>query len=403
MEEKYIELLINKCTNLDENKVLFISYNKEIKEFVNKLVEYVKKMGVDDIYLEEEDKYKIHDILKTYSLEQIEKSPIFNKKIWDEYAKKGASFLMIETEMPHLMDDIDPKKIGYAAKISRSSKPLYRRLQEQCKIPWCIAAYPGKLWAENIFPNDEDAYAKLKKLIFEICMINTDNPDKEWDLLLDKNTKYIKKLNKLNLEKLHYTNSLGTDLEIYLPNNYRYASAKDNNIIVNMPSYEVFTSPIYNKTNGIVYSSKPLSYNGGLVDEFYIKFSEGRVVDYDAKIGKDILTEIINTDDTSCYLGEAALVDLNSPIAKININFGTTLIDENASCHLALGSGFGECLENGLKMTEDELKEHGINQSKQHVDFMVGTNDLNIIGTTKDGREISIFENGCFSKNLLNN
>lgn len=403
MEEKYIELLINKCTNLDENKVLFISYNKEIKEFVNKLVEYVKKMGVDDIYLEEEDKYKIHDILKTYSLEQIEKSPIFNKKIWDEYAKKGASFLMIETEMPHLMDDIDPKKIGYAAKISRNSKPLYRRLQEQCKIPWCIAAYPGKLWAENIFPNDEDAYAKLKKLIFEICMINTDNPDKEWDLLLDKNTKYIKKLNELNLEKLHYTNSLGTDLEIYLPNNYRYASAKDNNIIVNMPSYEVFTSPIYNKTNGIVYSSKPLSYNGGLVDEFYIKFSEGRVVDYDAKMGKDILTEIINTDDTSCYLGEAALVDLNSPIAKININFGTTLIDENASCHLALGSGFGECLENGLKMTEDELKEHGINQSKQHVDFMVGTNDLNIIGTTKDGREISIFENGCFSKNLLNN
>lgn len=399
MEEKYIELLINKCTNLKNNKVLFLSYDKEIKPFINKIVNYVKNIGVEDIYLEEEDKYSIHNKLKEMSTEEME--IYFNKKVWDEYAQKGASFLMFETETPHLMDDIAPKKISYAAKVKRNTKPLYRKLQEQCKIPWCIAAYPGKDWAKELFPNDEDAYNKLKKYIFNICMIDKKNPNEEWTKLLDKNCNIIKKLNNLNLEKLHYTNTLGTDLEIYLPNNYRYASAKDNNVIVNMPSYEVFTSPVYNKTEGIVYSSKPLSYSGGLIDEFWIKFKEGKVVDYDAKVGKDILTEIINTDENSCYLGEAALVEKDSPIAKLNINFQTTLIDENASCHLALGSGFGECLDKGLTMTKEELKAHGINDSKQHVDFMIGTDDLNIIGTTKEGQEIKIFENGKFTKDIL--
>lgn len=401
MDEKYIKLLIDRCTNLKNIPILFINYNKEIQEFINKLIKYVKELGVEDIYLEGEDKNEIHDALKEMSFSDIDKSPYFNKKIWDEYAAKGASFLMFQTETPHLMDDIDSKKISYASKVKISTKPLYRKLQKKCELSWCIAAYPGASWAKDIYGDTDDAYDLLKKAIFKICMVDIDNPTKEWDNLLNKNMRIIEKLNSLNLEKLHYNNSLGTNLEIYLPNNYLYSSAKDNNIIVNMPSYEVFTSPLYNKTEGIVYSSKPLVYNGVLIDKFWIKFKDGKVIDYDAKIGKNVLGEIINTDSNSCYLGEAALVEVDSPIDAMNVNFKTTLIDENASCHLALGAGFNECIKNGLNMDEDELLENGINVSKQHVDFMIGTKDLSIVGYTKDGKKINIFENGKYSGEVL--
>lgn len=309
---------------------------------------------------------------------------------------------MFETEIPHLMDDIDPQKIGYASKVQRSTKPIYRRLQEKCELSWCIAAYPGEKWAKDIYGDNEEAYDKLKNAIYKMCMIDKENPIKEWDNLLEKNKLIIDNLNSLNLAKLHYENSLGTNLDIYLPDNYLYSSAKDNDIIVNLPSYEVFTSPIYNKTNGIVYSSKPLSYNGVLINNFWIKFKDGKVIEYDAEVGKEVLGEIINTDDKSCYLGEAALVEVGSPIDSMNTNFGTTLIDENASCHLALGAGFNECLKGGLKMEEDELLKHGINTSKQHVDFMIGTKDLNITGYTKDNKTISIFKNGRFNEEVLN-
>ena len=403
MDEKYIKLLINKCTNLKENKILFISYHKEIKDFIDKLVEYVKSIGGEDIYLDEEDIYKTHDILKGTTEEEINNSNYFDKSIWDEYAKKKASFLMFETEYPGLMDDIDSKLLALASKRKRETKPLFRKMEERCEIPWCIAAYPGKLWAEKLFKEDNNSYQKLKDYIYKICMIDKNNPDKEWDKLLTKNNNVMKKLNNLNLEKLIYQNKLGTNLEVYLPNNYLYSSAKDRTCIVNMPSYEVFTSPIYNKTNGIVYASKPLSYNGGLIDNFWIKFKNGKVIDYDAKVGKELLKEIIDTDNNSCYLGECALVEKDSPIEKLNINFNTTLIDENASCHLALGAGFPECIKDGLTMKDEELLKKGINISKQHVDFMIGTSNLKITGYTKEGKKVDIFENGKFTKEILNN
>lgn len=402
MDDKYIKLLIDRCTNVKNIGVLVISYNKEIQPFIYKIVKYVKSIGVEDIYLDCEDKYKVHDELKTMSYTDIDNSPYFNKSIWDEYVKKGASFLMFETEIPNLNNDIDPKKISYATKVQRSTKPLYRKLQLQCKLAWCIASYPGEAWAKSIYKNDELAYDKLKSAIYKMCMIDRDNPVKEWDNLINKNMKIINKLNSLNLEKLHYKNSLGTNLEIYLPENYLYSGARDELCIVNMPSYEVFTSPVYNKTNGIVYSSKPLFYNDACIDSFWIKFQDGKVIDFDAKVGKEVLEEIINSDDYSCYLGEVALVEAGSPIDAMNINFGTTLIDENASCHLALGAGFSECIQNGTSMDEKELFLHGINVSKQHVDFMIGTDDLNIIGTTHDGKEVKIFENGKFSQDVLN-
>ena len=162
-----------------------------------------------------------------------------------------------------------------------------------------------------------------------------------------------------------------------------------------MPSYEIFTTPDFRKTNGIIYSSKPLIYNGGLVDKFYLKFQNGKVVDYNAEVGKDILKNIIESDKYSYYLGEVALVNYNSPISDTGLVFGNTLLDENASCHLALGNGFPECIKDGYNMSDEKLLEAGVNISKNHIDFMIGTEDLNIEAETKKGK-ILIFEKGNF-------
>ena len=401
MGEKYIELLFHQCIDKKNSKILFIHYNIEIDAFVKKVEKYAKKVGLEEVYLEGIDPNVTHDLLKNKTLEEIEESKYFDRSIWDDYASRKACFLIFETEYPHLMEDIEDEKITYASKLSRESKPLYRKMVERCELSWCIAAYPGQEWAKEIFKDAKDSYQKLENAIYKICMVDQRDPVSSWELFLKKQQKIIEKLNSLSLKKLHYLNSLGTDLTVSLPDGYLFSSAKDREVIVNMPSYEVFASPVFDKTEGIVYSSMPLNYNGKIVDNFWIRFQNGKAVDYDAKIGKEILKGIIESDKNSCFLGECALVEYDSPISNLGLVFGTTLIDENASCHLALGAGFAECLEGGLKLEEDTLSEKGINVSRNHVDFMIGTSDLKIVGITKNGKEISIFKDGNFDEVFL--
>ena len=168
-------------------------------------------------------------------------------------------------------------------------------------------------------------------------------------------------------------------------------------MIVNLPSFEIFTSPLKNSAQGIVYSSRPLVYNGKIIDNFYIKFDKGKVVEYDAEVGKDILDNIINTDDGSKYLGEVALVEYKSKISQTGICFYHTLYDENSSCHLALGSAFPDAIKNFDYNNSEEYEKKQLNKSITHVDFMIGTKDLNITALTYDNKEIKIFENGNFT------
>ena len=397
-EKKYIKLLLERCLNFNKSKSLLISYDKVNKSFVDHVVEYAKTLGVNDIYLDEDDINTTKEKLENLTLDEIEQDPYFDKTIWDEYAKKDASFLMLETEFPNELEDIDPLKIAKAKYINRTTRELFRKKEASNEIPWCIAALPNEKWARSIFPNEDNAYEKLYEVILNMCMVDKEDPIKSWNEHLNKLKKLSTKLTDLKITKLHYKNSLGTDLTIELPSDVIWNSAagsEDSNMLVNMPSYEIFTSPNYLKTNGIVYSAKPLIYGGGKIDEFYIEFKDGKVVNYDAKKGKEILKQIIESDKNSCYLGEVALVNNNSPISNTNLVFGTTLFDENASCHLALGDGFPDSIKDGLTMTKEELLGKGINQSKNHVDFMIGTKDLEIKAETKEG-SILIFENGNF-------
>lgn len=398
IEYKYANLLVNRCLDLSKSNSLFIHYYNDNKSLIDKVVELAKEKHIEDIYLDELDKKERHQHLSR-SVEEIKRDNYFDNHIWDEYAKKNSAFLIISTEFPHYFDDISSENMTTAALKSRSSRPIYREKQALNEVSWCIAVMPNMIWAKDSFPklNEEYAYEKLLNLMMIATMVDKKDPIAKWNKFLDSQRKLVKKLNDLEITTMHYTNSLGTDLVVGLPEKVIWQCAGyGDNLIVNMPTYEVFTSPDYRYTNGIVYASKPLMYGGALIDKFWLKFKDGKVVDYDAIIGKDILKGIIESDDYSCFLGEVALVSKNSGVAKTNFIFGETCLDENASCHIALGDGFPECIEDGFEETREYLKNKGLNYSTNHVDFMIGTDDLNITAMTKNGQNL-IFKDGDFN------
>lgn len=391
--EKYANLLIKKCLNIKENQPLLITFPTECIEFVRIIARTAYNQGVKDIYFDFTDEILKHDSLKYLNIKDLKNNKLFNKKIYDEYAKRGAAFLMLYGDNPDGLIDIDDNKIAESAKISRNSRPIYKKLQLTNEIPWCIASVATTSWAKKVLPNSNDQLNDLWKLIFKMTLVNKNDPLKEWDNKIKNNNELVNKLNKLEITTLHYKNKLGTNFSIGFNNNIWCGAStktKDNReIIVNMPTEEVFTSPNKYTANGIVYASMPLVYNSSVINDFFIEFKDGKVINFDAKKGKEVLKSIVEIKNAN-YLGEVALVDKNSPIAKSNILFYETLYDENASCHLALGDAFPECIK-----SNNSLKELGINESKTHVDFMIGTPDLEITADTKNGK-VTIMKNGKF-------
>ncbi|MDE6142163.1 MAG: aminopeptidase, partial [Bacilli bacterium] len=387
-----------RCLNFEKSKILFINYQTENIDFIKKVEAKAYELGVEEVYLRNEEIYKRHDVLKDISLADIETEPLFDNAIWDAYANQNASFLLLESEFPHLMDDVDPEKISKMQIVDRKTKPVYKKKQLEYSIPWCIATIPSIPWAKNMFPelDDKEAYDKLFKLICSMSMVDTRDPIISWNAYFDTQKKTVDKLNDLKITKMVYKNSLGTNLTIYLHESAIWRSAGRSDMIVNCPSFEIFTTPIFNKTEGIVYSSRPLCFNGSFIKDFYFVFKNGKVVDYGAKEGKDLLKGIITSDEYAAYLGEVALVPNNSPISNTGLVYGNTLLDENASCHLALGAGFIDCLRIDKNITLEDMKKYGINPSKNHVDFMIGTPDLGIEVETNKGK-ILMFKNGEFN------
>lgn len=401
MKEKYARLLLIKCLGLENKRPLFIQGNEYTREFIEIVKKEANKLGIDDIYVLSIDQTERHDLIKKLSLEEIITHPLFDKSIMNTYAEKGAAFLMLSSMIPNLMNDVDKDKLAKTIRHERETEWLYRKKQHVNEVPWCIACIPNIKWAKDLFPSEEGALDKLWNLIYQICLVDKKDPIKAWDELISTNKTLCDKFNKLELRELRYKNSLGTDLSIKLPEGHIWCGGTINNdLIVNMPTLEIFTSPLMKGVNGIVYNAKPLLYNNVLIDDFYIEFKDGKVINYAAKKGFDTLKGIIETDEYSCYLGEVALVPYDSAISNTNVIFKDTLLDENASCHLALGASYPECMKDADNKEKDELRKMGVNDSKAHVDFMVGTSDLDIVGITKDNKKIQIFKNGNFSEDL---
>ena len=398
---KYAEVLLKTCLKVEENQPLFISFNTERLDFVRIVSEEAYKIGVKDIYFDMSDPYLKHEALKYLEIEDLKQLSFWNKEMWNVYARKHAAFLMLASETPGLMKDIDTKKMSELIRYSQETREEFEAYRDKSELAWCIAAVPTKAWADELFDNNEDSVNMLWNKIFEICSIDQEDPVKIWNDKLALLKKRASKLNEKKIKTLIYKDNKN-NFKIDLPVNHNWASgcerlANGKEVLVNFPTEEVFTSPDCRSAEGIVFSSKPLEYQGVILDNFQIEFKDGVATNFKAEKGEETLKEMINICENSNMLGEVALVPYDSPISNTNMVFLETLFDENAACHLALGDSFTECI-NEVGTKEELFYKFNMNNSKSHVDFMIGTKDLNIKGITQDNKEIDIFINGNFTE-----
>lgn len=400
--EKYASVLLESCLRVEKDQPLFISFNIERIDFVRIVAKKAYSIGVKDIYFDMVDPILKHSALENLEEEDLKKTTFWNKETWNTYAKKNAAFLMLASETPGLMKDIDSKKVSAMTKYMLTTRAYFDSMRDKQKLAWTIAAVPTEKWAQEVFKNSKNPLEDLWNQIFEICNIKEKNPVEIWNKKVEVLKRRADKLNEYKFKSLKYESSNGTNFYIELPKEHIWQSAKESinnkDITVNYPTEEVFTSPDCKSANGILYSSKPLVYQDVIIDEFYISFKDGKVEKFNAKTGNDTLKEMINICKNSDMLGEVALVPYDSPISNSNIVFLETLYDENAACHIALGDSFPECFENGINMTKEELFEKNLNDCKSHIDFMIGTKDLKVTGTTHDNKEIPILIDGNFTE-----
>lgn len=404
MLEKYAELIVKQGVNLQKNQELVIDASIECFELVRAIAKQAYAVGAKDVIVNYNDEKISRLRYEHCDVEHFTTVPQYLVELRNQYALKNAAIVTLTSNDPEAMKGIDPLKIQTWSKAVRQAcSEFYDRLDLGINR-WCIVGAPSVAWANKVFPDmsDKEAVTALWQAIFKVTRSDCENPVEEWNEHRRSFERRVKILNEQKIKSLHYTNSLGTDLKVAMNPGYLFAGGGSYTTdgvysFPNIPTEEIFTSPNKDQVNGIVYSALPLNYNGNLIDEFSITFKNGRIVDYTAKQGYDVLKSIIETDEGSHYLGEIALVPYDSPIRNLGILFYNTLFDENASCHLAIGRGFSECIKNGLEMDKQELFAKGINDSLTHVDFMIGTKDLSIVATLEDGREFVVFKDGNFA------
>lgn len=398
MEEKirkYAKFLIEGCLRLNKGDKLFIISYDLVEDFVEIVKEEASKLGINDIEVLINSPLKQRELYLNSTFEEIVNNPLMDRTKFNKMAREGYAFLSLSSPIPGFYDEVDNDLLAKVSSYQAKTIEEYKHYQHKGLIKWNISAVPNKIWAKSIF--GEEDVNRLWDLVLKICLINEDNPIEAWNKKMQKLANRVEYLNNLKIKKLVYKNKLGTNIEIGLPLGYLFQSADGKNI-VNMPTEEVFTSPSRLEVNGMVYSSKELIHNNSLVKDFWLEFKDGKVVNYDAKIGREVLEGIMATDEGASYLGEVALVDYSSPISKTGILFKNTLYDENASCHLALGASFAECIKDGLTKSNEELLDMGLNYSHEHVDFFIGTSDLEVKAILQNDEEVVIIENGDFKE-----
>ena len=404
MLNKYARLIVKTGVNIQKDQTLVVSCPVECAWFARLVAEIAYKEGAREVVINWKDEL-LSKIKFAHAPEEVfDEFPQWRKEFFNYYAKIGAAFISIYAEDPDLLSDVDPERISRASKASRIALKEYNSRLMNNRNPWCVVSIPTPSWAKKVFPDlsEEEAVSKLWDAILRSVRVDADDPVKAWDEHKEELKKNIDILNRYDFKELRFKNSIGTDLTIRLPEGHIWLGGSEftsqgTEFIANMPTEEIFTLPAYDGVDGTVVSSMPLSYNGNLIEDIVLKFKDGRIVDYSASKGYESLKQLIETDEGSHYLGEVALVPFNSPISNMNILFYNTLFDENASCHLAIGEAYPVCLKDGDTMSKEELKAAKVNSSLVHVDFMIGTKDLEIEGITKSGDSIKVFEGGDFA------
>lgn len=398
--EKYAELAVKVGVNIQKGQTLVINTALDSAEFVRLVVKKAYEAGANNAIVNWNDDIVSRTKYDLAPDEAFQEYPEFRAKEMIDLAENGAAFMSIVSSSPDLLKGVNPERIANFQKASGKALSTYRKYIQSDKVSWTVIAAPSQKWAEKVFPNEEPEISiqKLWNAIFKATRVDLDNPVEAWkkhDQTLHEKVNY---LNAKRYKKLHYK-APGTDLTIELPEKHLWVGAgsvneKGYEFMANMPTEEVFTVPHKTGVNGTVASTKPLSYGGNLIDNFSVTFVNGRIVAVKAEEGEEILKRLVETDEGSHYLGEVALVPHNSPISQSNILFYNTLFDENASNHLAIGSAYAFCIEGGKKMSSEELAENGLNESITHVDFMIGSAEMDIDGINADGSKEPVFRKG---------
>lgn len=396
---KYARLIAVKGAALKKGDTAVIRADLDQPEFIKMLVEECYRAGAAKVEVDwsYQPIHKLH--VKNRSLKTLSTPEDWEIERLKHRARTLPAMIYILSEDPDGQKGINQEKNAKALSAQmKVIKPIRDTMENKYK--WCIAAVPGKAWAKKMFPQlpVSKAVEKLWEAILYTSRVDGD-PEAAWDAHNADLQSRCDALNSMGLSSLEYKSSNGTELKVGLIENALFLGGGEYTLggeyyNPNIPTEEVFVTPNAAEAEGIVYSSKPLSYQGELIEDFFIRFEGGKAVEWGAQKGGELLEKLITMDDGAARLGECALVPQNSPICNSGLLFYNTLFDENAACHLALGRGFSNCIKDYDKYSLEECRKMGINDSIVHEDFMIGTDDLSIVGVTRDGKRIPIFKDG---------
>lgn len=398
--EKYAELVVKIGVNLQPGQILFIESPLETADLTRQIVKKAYNAGAKYVEVHWDDEQVTRARFEHAPDESFSYYPEWKARLMEQLAEGGGALLNIKVPDPELYRGIESSKVTRATKAAAVARETYQGYVRSKKFSWCLIKAPTRAWAAKVFPElpEEERVPAMWDTVFRMNRVYHEDPVAEWRRHIEHLKKARQRLNEKKYRELRYR-APGTDLTVELPEGHVWMGGEANNeqgipFVANMPTEEVYTLPKRTGVNGTVTSTKPLNLNGRLVDGFRLTFKDGKVVDYTAETGAEHLKSLLDTDEGASYLGEVALVPHDSPISQLNRVFYNTGIDENASCHLALGSAYPFTLAGGTKMSKEELLAGGANVSLAHTDFMVGSAELDIDGVLPDGTVEPVFRKG---------
>lgn len=402
--KKLAKLAVKVGANVQTGQTVVLRSNTESRELAREVVRAAYEVGARKVIIDWNDEFVTKYAYEHQDDETLKEVPDYIVSKNQYYVDQNACFISITSPMPGLNKDIDSKKVQMAGIASQQKLGFVREYTMGNKAQWTIIGASNKIWATKVFPDlpEDEAVEALWDAIFAASRVTLDNdPIEDWKNHNKLLRAHADLLNNYNFKELHFKNSLGTDLVVGLVDNHIWAAGGEvaaNGFYFNpnIPTEEAFTMPHKFMTQGKVVATKPLNYNGKLIENFSIEFDQGKVVNFQAEKEVEVLESILNFDDNARYIGEIALISHDSPISNTNILFYNTLYDENASCHMALGRAYPMNIKNGIGADVKDLEPKGYNNSMVHVDFMFGSSDMEITGITQDGKKIKVFENGNF-------
>ena len=404
----YARLLVKTGCALKRGQELLVTAPVDAAPFARLVVQAAWEAGAGDVTVQWTDQAVSRQRYLHGPAALFTAVPEWLRLLQNGVAQRGGAILTLEGSDPDGMAGVDARKLtDWARAAHRDCRPFYEGMDMGRNV-WCIAGAATPKWAGKVFPGVEEdaAVEKLWDAILYTARADGPDPAGAWAAHSESFQARIDKLNAAQFDRLRYTAANGTDFTVGLTKNHVWAGGGARTVdgtwfFPNMPTEEIFTSPDRDRADGVVYSALPLNYQGGLVKDFWVKFEHGAAVDVGAAVGADRLHSILDTDEGAHHLGEVALVPHASPIAQSGVLFYSTLYDENAACHLALGKAFPECVQGGLDLDEKALIGKGLNMdSATHVDFMVGTPDLDIAGVKADGTEVQVFRDGNWAEDF---